>query len=254
MTLYKGAFTNKTVVVTGAGSGVGRATATAYAKLRANLALLDIDNDGLAQTAKELSLGGNEALCLTLDIADPGNCQRAINAVVERFGGVDVLCNVAGIVGFRPIDNIDVNYWRKTFAVNLDGPFFLSQSALPHLKRSGGNIINVASSAALVAEAYLVPYATSKAALVHMTKSMAMETINDSVRINAIAPGAIDTPIMEGQSFPEGINFDLVARYTGLRDTSDPAEIADFIVYVSSPLAKSIHGACLSIDGGISAG
>lgn len=250
----KNAFLNKTIVVTGAGSGVGRATAQAYAQAGARLALLDINGEGLDKTSAELKQGGAEVLSIVGDIADPDYCRRAIELAASTFGEIDVLCNIAGIVAFRSIGNIEPAFWRKHFAVNVDGPFFLSQAALPHLKRTGGNIVNVASSAALVGEAFLVAYAASKAALVHMTKSMAMELINHNVRINAVAPGAIDTPIMAGQSFPDDIDYELVARYTGLREASSPEEIAAFILYVSSPLAKSIHGSCLSIDGGISAG
>ncbi len=247
-------FVDKVVVVTGAGSGVGRATAEIYAELGAKLALLDINEQGLQATAEHAGLELAETLLIPGDIADPGYCREAIDHAVNAFGGIDVVCNVAGIVSFRAVADIDPDFWRKHFAVNVDGPFFLSQAALPHLIQRGGNIVNVASSAALVGEAFLVPYAASKAALVHMTRSMAMEHVNDDVRINAVAPGAIDTNIMEGQSFPDNIDFDLVARYTGLRSASSPEEIARFIVFVSSSFASSVHGACLSIDGGISAG
>ncbi|MEM9255255.1 MAG: SDR family NAD(P)-dependent oxidoreductase [Pseudomonadota bacterium] len=247
-------FEEKVVVITGAGRGVGRASAQGFASVGARLALLDIDEQRLNQTSEELTRTGTEVLAIPGDVADPGYCVESIEHIAKALGGIDVLCNIAGIVSFRAIGDIDPAFWRKHFAVNLDGPFFLSQAALPHLLESNGNIVNVASSAALIGEAFLVPYAASKAALVHMTKSMALEHINDSVRINAVAPGAIDTDIMDGQTFPDNINFDLVSRYTGIRKASSPEEIARFIMYVSSPLASSIHGACLSIDGGISAG
>jgi len=248
------AFSGKTVVLTGAGSGVGRASAKGYAECGAKVVILDIDDVRLNETAGEIGDTGASVLAIAGDVADPAYCREAIDKAVGEFGAIDVLCNIAGIVAFRAIADIDPAFWRKHFAVNLDGPFFLSQAALPYLIQSGGNIVNVASSAAIVGEAFLVPYAASKAALVHMTKSMAMEHVNDNVRINAVAPGGIDTNIMEGQTFPDNIDFDLVSRYTGLRAASSPEEIAALIMYVSSPMASSVHGACLSIDGGISAG
>ncbi|MEM8496551.1 MAG: SDR family oxidoreductase [Pseudomonadota bacterium] len=254
-TMYsKDAFQGKIVAVTGAGSGVGRALARLYSQAGASVAILDIEDERLAQTASDLTDEGANVLKIVGDVSDPNYCANAIDQVVNHCGGIDVLCNVAGIVSFRAIADVDPSFWRKHFAVNVDGPFFLSQAALPHLTKTGGNIVNVASSAALVGEAFLVPYAASKAALVHMTKSMAMELVNENVRINAVAPGAIDTNIMAGQTFPDNIDFDLVSRYTGLRAASSPEEIAEFIAYISSPMASSIHGACLSIDGGITAG
>lgn len=245
---------NKVAVVTGAASGVGRATAVAYAKLGIHLAILDINEQGLQETKALLNDFNINVKCYSGDISNSEYCTAIINTIATDFSAIDILCNIAGIVGFKALPDITTDYWRKTFAVNVDAPFFLSQAALPHLIKTHGNIVNIGSSAAMIGEAFLVPYAASKAALVHMTKSMAVEYIHSPVRINVIAPGAIDTAIMNGQEFPENIDFELVNRYIGLRKASSPEEIADFIVFISSPQAKSIHGACLSIDGGITAG
>ena len=245
-------FVGKTVVITGAASGVGRATALAYGKAGAKLMLLDINEAGLNETVE--LLGDCDTATLAGSLAESEFCKQAIEKTAEHFGSIDVLCNIAGITSFYPIEDTTAESWQLNMAIHVNGPFFLSQAALPYLKQSQGNIINIASSAALIGQAYLVHYATSKAALVHMTKSMAVELINEPVRVNVICPGGIETPIMDGQEFPEGIDFDLISRYLPRRAMSSPAEIADFILYVSSSAAKSIHGAALSIDGGITAG
>ncbi len=139
-------------------------------------------------------------------------------------------------------------------AVNMSAPFWLSQAALPHLLERGGNIVNVASSAAFLGEAYLVPYTASKAALVQMTKSMAMEFLKQNVRINAVAPGGMNTAIGANESLPEGADMALLQRFMPVRPMAEPALVADLIVYVASDRAANIHGACLSTDAGITAG
>ncbi len=247
-------FDRKAVVVTGAASGLGRATALAYAREGARLMLIDVNAEGLDATAVEAHALGAETASERCDISDPGACRGAIAKCVSALGGVDVLANVAGVVDFYHAREVSPEQWNRFLGINLNGPFFLYQAAIGHLLESGGNILNVASSAAFVGEAYLVPYATSKAALVHMTKSLAMEHMHDGIRINAIAPGGMTTPMGATVSIPEDANGDLIGRYTGIRAPSSPEEVADLILYVTSDRAASIHGACLSIDGGITAG
>ncbi|MEM7410446.1 MAG: SDR family oxidoreductase [Myxococcota bacterium] len=247
-------FDGKAVVVTGAASGLGRATAMAYAREGAALMLVDIDAGGLESAASEARALGAETKTARCDISDPQASRDAIATCTSAHGGVDVLANVAGIVGFFHSRDVTPEEWNRFLGINLNGPFFLYQAAIGSLIERGGNILNVASSAAFVGEAYLVPYATSKAALVHMTKSLAMEHMHDGVRINAIAPGGMATPMGTTVSIPEGVRGDLIGRYTGIRPPSSPEEVADLILFVTSDRGASIHGACLSIDGGITAG
>jgi NAD(P)-dependent dehydrogenase (short-subunit alcohol dehydrogenase family) len=246
-------FDGKVVVVTGAASGLGRATAMAFAHGGATLSLVDIDGDGLAATARDIAAFAPEPMATIADISTREACLALIETTAQRLGGIDVLCNVAGILGASRIGDVTEALWSKILAVNLSAPFWLSQAALPHLIARNGNIVNVASSGALMGEAYLAPYTASKAALVHMTKSMAMELMKETVRINAVAPGGMVTNIASG-GFPADADMALIQRFMAIRPPVQPEVVADLILYVASDRASNIHGACLSSDSGITAG
>lgn len=247
-------FDDRVVLITGAASGLGRASALAFAAEGAAVFAVDLDAKGLDETLRLSDTDGGRIVACNIDIATPENCRQAVATAVEAFGRLDVLCNIAGIIGFAHATAVTTAAWEKIIAVNLSAPFYLSQAALPHLLEAHGNIVNVASSAAFVGEAYLVPYATTKAGLVHMTRSMAMEYMKQPIRINAIAPGGMMTAMANQINLPEGIDFDLLQRFTGMRTPSQPEEVAELLLYLASDRAKSVHGACFSIDGGITAG
>jgi len=246
-------FSGKIALVTGASSGLGRATALGFAAAGASVFLVDINQAGLDETKAAIDAAGGVSAIFCGDISAKANCVAAVEAAVAAFGRLDILCNVAGIVKFARIPDVTEADWERMMRVNLHGPFYLCQAAIPHLLASHGNIVNVASSAALKGQAYLCPYATSKAALVHMTKSMAMEYVHKPIRINAVAPGSMHTGMAETTTIPEGLDFSLIGRYSGLRAISTPEDVAETILFVASDHAKSIHGACVSVDGGITA-
>ncbi|EEA02641.1 short-chain dehydrogenase/reductase SDR [Burkholderia sp. H160] len=246
-------FNDKIVVVTGAASGLGRATAIEFARQGASLSLQDVNEKGLLETKASVEALGAACFSKVVDVSRKANCQAAIDTTVEHFGRLDVLCNVAGIVGFYHVTDITEAEWERTLGINLNGPFYLSQAAIPHLLQTAGNIVNVASVSGLRGAAHLVPYASSKAALVNMTRSMALEFMHKPIRINAIAPGAMDTTMGQGTAIPDGIDMSLVQRFFNMRAPSNPEEVARFIVYVASDQTPSIHGACLSVDTGVAA-
>ena len=159
-------FGGKAIVVTGAASGLGRATALAFAREGARLALADIDEAGLAATVASATKLGAEAHSVPTNMADTAACTALIDATVAQFGAVDVVCNVAGAFRFDHATDIAVDVWDRIFAVNVRGPFFLIQAALPHLIESQGAVVNVASASAFLGHAFLAHYAASKAALV----------------------------------------------------------------------------------------
>ena len=247
-------FDGKVVIVTGAASGLGRATALAFAAQGARLALADIDEAGVKETAASATALGAEAVAIPTNIADAAACARLIATAADHFGRVDSVINVAGAFRFDHATSITPEIWDRIHGVNVRGPFFIIQSALPHLLESHGTIVNVASASAFLGHAYLTHYASSKAALVNLTKSLAMEFINSPIRINAIAPGGINTAMTANTTIPDGIDFQLIGRYSPLRGSSEPEDLTDAILMLAGPRGKSFHGACLNADRGITAG
>jgi meso-butanediol dehydrogenase / (S,S)-butanediol dehydrogenase / diacetyl reductase len=245
-------FLDKVVFVTGAASGLGKATALAFARDGASLALMDLNGSGLADTRHSVEQLDRPCITFTADVALRANCQSAVAETVAHFNRLDVLCNVAGVVAMSPTVDISEADWERTVGSNLSGPFYLSQAAIPHLLQSSGNIINVSSANGLKAGAYIAPYNATKAGLLHLTRSMAMEFINQPIRINAILPGTMNTPMVQNAKLPEGLDMSLLQRFFNVRPNSEASEVADFILYVASDKAKSIHGACLAIDSGLS--
>ena len=243
--------TGKVALVTGAASGLGRAAAIRLGQAGARLALVDVNADALAET---VGLLATESIQLPADLADPDACIAVVAQAVERFGQLDALCNIAGIIRMAHSHEMPRAHWEQTIAINLSAPWFLSQAAIPHLLKSEGAIVNCASSAAFIGEAYAAAYCASKAGLMNMTKAMAMEYARQPIRINAVAPGGMMTNIGATMTFPKDAERDLVARYSGLRGLVEVDDVADLIAMLASPAGRSYHGACISIDAGITAG
>ena len=243
---------DKVALVTGAASGLGRATAVKLAEAGASLVIVDVNAEALAETAG--LLGSAEVLVHAANLADPAACKNAIAAAVTRFGRLDALCNIAGIIKFANSHEMDQELYLRTIAINLNAPFFLSQAAIPHLLETHGAIVNCASSAALIGEAYAAAYCASKAGIVNMTKAMAMEYVKQPIRINAVAPGGMMTNIANGMTMPEGVDYELIKRFSGLRGLVEVDDVADLITMLASPAGRSYHGACVTIDAGITAG
>ncbi|HMP56177.1 MAG TPA: SDR family NAD(P)-dependent oxidoreductase [Novosphingobium sp.] len=246
--------TGRLALVTGAASGLGKATALKIAEAGGDLFLVDVNADGLAETAKAVEELGRRAVVHPAELADPDACTRAVAAAVAEFGRLDALCNIAGIIRMAHSAEMPREHYLQTIAINLNAPWFLSQAALPHLLEAHGAIVNCASSAALIGEAYAAAYCASKAGLVNMTKAMAMEFARRPIRINAVAPGGMITNIAAGMTFPSEAEMDLVARYSGLRGQVEVDDVADLVTLLASPAGRSYHGACISIDAGITAG
>ena len=248
-------FTDKHILVTGAASGIGRSTALRLGEEGGKVWCVDINEAGAMQTANEIIDFGSDAKYSTLDVTNFEACKKLVEDLLNDWGSLDVLCNIAGIGGMKRFEDETPENFAKMMAVNTHGPFNLCLAAIEPLLKSKGNIVNLASVAGKIGQAYTVSYVTSKHALVGMTKSLAMEYGRQGLRANAVCPGAINTPLISGfAAFPEGIDTTLVDRYNFLPWFAEPEEVAAMIAYVASDEAKYVNGAVLSIDGGITAG
>lgn len=240
----------KVALVTGAASGLGRATALALSTAGASVYLVDVNAEGLAETVGMIEGAASE----TADLSDAQTCGKVVAAAVETFGRLDALCNVAGLIYLANSADMPLDQFRRTLDVNLAAPFLLSQAAIPHLLETDGAIVNVASSASFIGEAYAAAYCASKWGIIGMTKAMAMEFQKKPIRINAVAPGGMVTNIAANFVPPEGCDFDLIKRFSGMRGTVEVEDVANMIVLLASDAGRGFHGACINIDKGITAG
>ncbi|WP_436789104.1 SDR family NAD(P)-dependent oxidoreductase [Yinghuangia sp. YIM S10712] len=243
-------FDGKTALVTGAGSGMGRAITLRLAREGARVLAVDIDADRLDETRK---LGGGTVSVHRADISDPAACAAAVAACVDEFGSLDVLGNVAGIYVASHATDLTVDQYRRVMGVNLDGCFFLAQAALPHLLRSHGNIVNIASNAGLQGIPYSVAYAMSKGGVIQMTRALAVEYLKTGLRVNAIAPAGTNTNIAATTQFPPDLDPDLARRMGGLRGLAEPEEVAALFAFLASAEARSITGSVYTLDNGLTA-
>lgn len=244
-------FAGKVVLVTGASSGLGGAAAHLFAAEGAEVFAVARDAERLSALADGAS--GTVATHIA-DLADPDACEGAVAACVERFGRLDVLVNNAGRHDFRATATVTRELWRHDIAVNLDSVFFLCQAALPHLIESHGNIVNVASVAGVVGEAYSAAYTAAKHGVVGLTKALAVEHTRSPIRVNCVCPGGMDTPQASTIEFPENADFELIMRVAAPRGLMAAEDVARVVVFLASDDAAAVHGSIQVVDVGMTAG
>jgi meso-butanediol dehydrogenase / (S,S)-butanediol dehydrogenase / diacetyl reductase len=231
-------FDGKRVFITGAASGIGAATAELFRKEGADVVGVDI------------APGDDVVHC---DVTDPASVTAAMAGAVERLGGLDVCCNVAGINIFARIGDLTLELWNRTLAVNLTGAMLVTQAAVPHLRESRGNVVTVASISGIQGQPYNSAYCASKGGLLLLMKSLAVELAADGIRVNCVCPGGVDTPLSQAAAASLGpdIDMDLIMRMTGvIPGFMPPVDIAEAIAYLASDVAASVTGTSLVVDRG----
>jgi NAD(P)-dependent dehydrogenase (short-subunit alcohol dehydrogenase family) len=241
-------------LVTGTSSGIGRATAVKLAAEGAAVACLDISKPGMEETVQSITASGAKAIGIECDVSDEQSVDAAV-AEAGSLGRIEVVANVAGIGGFHNAHEVPVSTWNKMIGVNLTGTFLISRAALPSLLDGGGAIVNVASTAGLVGSAYSAAYCASKGGVVMLTKALAIEYADKGVRVNAVAPGGVQTPLLGefANSLPPGADAKHLYKIISRMGYCVPEDIAAAIAFLASEESNYTTGAILSIDGGITA-
>ena len=243
--------TPRVAVVTGAARGIGLASAQWFLSHGYQVALLDNDAATLTQTDKQFN-NPDHVLAVTCDVSQPAQVAQAVKTVVARFGRVDALVNNAGVAVFKPIGETTFEDWRFVMATNLDGAYLCTQAFVPEmLKHGGGSVVNIASISGLRASTLRVAYGTSKAALIHLTRQQAVEYGDAGVRVNAVAPGPVETA-MAKLVHTEAIRRDYYDAIP-LKRYGTTEEIAATIGFLCSADAGYINGQVIAADGGFDA-
>jgi len=243
----------RAALVTGATSGIGRATALRFASEGARVALVGRDAEALAEAAAHVRAGGAEALEVRADVMVEADARRAVAEAVEKFGGLDVLVNAAGIISNGTVENTALADWDAMMNVNLRAVFHLMQLAVPHLERRPGNVVNVSSVTGLRAFPGVLAYCVSKAGVDQLTRCAALELAPKGIRVNAVNPGVVVTEIhkrggMGEEKYAGFLEHSKTTHPLGRTGTAD--EVAELILFLASDRASWITGVTYSIDGG----
>jgi NAD(P)-dependent dehydrogenase (short-subunit alcohol dehydrogenase family) len=242
--------THKTAMVTGAASGIGLAVTRALAQRGCKLVLFDLDHEGTHRVAASLNANGPVAFVASGSVADPAAVKRAFEIADQELGRIDILINNAGITGNCAALDLDIATWNRILSVNLTGSFLCAQAAGSRMQASGGVIVNISSIYGLVAAPHRVAYGATKAAIVMMTKSLAVEWASAGIRVNCVAPGYVETPGTAALAEARKIDLAALRKRTPQGRLAQPEEIAEAIVMLCQDSMAHVTGQVLAVDGG----
>jgi meso-butanediol dehydrogenase / (S,S)-butanediol dehydrogenase / diacetyl reductase len=241
----------KAAVVTGAASGIGRATAERYVEAGAAVVLADVDGESVESVAGELAerTPGADVVGVSCDVSDSDAAATTVATAVERFGRLDVLANIAGVLRFEHTHEVTDEEWELVVGVNLTGTFKMTRAALPVMLAQGaGSILNTASSAAYRASPWASAYGASKAGVTGFTRAIAVEYGRQGIRCNCVAPAGVRTPMIGSFRVPDGGDFSLVERIMAFDGELDPTDVANTFLFLASEEADRINGTCVTVD------
>ncbi len=255
-------YKNKVVIITGACGGIGEVIAEKFADAGATLALCDIRHDELLRVAERCRQAGATVYNGTIDVADEVPVRSFCDTVVQTFGTIDCLINTVGIVDCPgDVEELSLSMWDTTIAINLTSAFLMAKYSVPHIKKQGGAILNIASVSGLANQEDAMVYSVTKAGLLSLTRSEAIDLAKYGIRANAISPGSVETPLLEAAVDQAAQLFSRTkdeqwevwrSQYPTQRFTS-PGEIAELALFLCSERASNITGANFVIDGGLTA-
>jgi NAD(P)-dependent dehydrogenase (short-subunit alcohol dehydrogenase family) len=248
----------KIALVTGAASGIGRATALLLAREGAAVAVADLDGAGAQAVSRQIEAEGGRAIAVRCDVSQADDCQRAVQVTVDAFGGLDILFNNAGIIRRTTVLDISEDEWDRVMAVNVKSVYLMSKYAIPYMAgRGAGAIVNTGSGWGLVGGRNAASYCASKAAVVNLTRAMALDHGHQNIRVNCICPGDTDTGMLRNEAQQLGAPDDAFlakAADRPLGRIGTPEEIARAMLYLASDAASFVTGTTLVVDGGGLAG
>jgi meso-butanediol dehydrogenase / (S,S)-butanediol dehydrogenase / diacetyl reductase len=250
-------FTNRSVVITGAGSGIGRACALEFAKEGALLVIADIDLKAAKETVALIESSNGNAIAIETDVSNPESVKKLVEQTIQKYSGIYALVNNAAVQVNKTVEDTSFEEWNRQLAVNLGGVFLCSKYFLPYLREAKGSIVNMSSVNGFFVEPTCAGYCATKAAIIGLTKAMAIDHGREGVRVNCICPGYIDAGLAEGyfqvQSDPAKARVE-AGKLHALHRIGKPEEVGRVAVFLASEDASFVTGTSMVVDGGFGSG